>query len=224
MPQRVGIIGSSGGSALQAARACLLAAGFPLDLIVITDRDCGLGRWAVSQGYESVQLEYADAIQFSAHALKVLKSYGCQHVLLFYTRRVAAPLINHVTVYNIHPSLLPSFPGLHAVAQALSAGAKLLGSTLHRVDEGLDTGEILAQVACPLPHNISLADAQRLSYIQKVWLTLVWFESISGISETSAPKIQCSGSAIGTSSAHLKNSALNAAYLKWQGLSESNSE
>ncbi len=53
-------------------------------------------------------------------------------------------------VLNIHPSLLPAFPGLHAVRQALQAGVRLTGCTVHFVDEGLDTGPIILQAAVPV--------------------------------------------------------------------------
>ena len=50
-------------------------------------------------------------------------------------------------VVNVHPSLLPAFPGLHAIEQALDYGAKVTGVTVHLVDEGVDTGPVLAQRA-----------------------------------------------------------------------------
>jgi phosphoribosylglycinamide formyltransferase-1 len=53
-------------------------------------------------------------------------------------------------VVNVHPALLPAFPGLHAQAQALAAGVKLAGCTVHFVDEGTDTGPIIAQAAVPV--------------------------------------------------------------------------
>jgi phosphoribosylglycinamide formyltransferase-1 len=53
-------------------------------------------------------------------------------------------------VVNTHPALLPSFPGAHAVADALAYGVKLSGVTVHLVDEGVDTGPVLAQAAVPV--------------------------------------------------------------------------
>lgn len=53
-------------------------------------------------------------------------------------------------VINVHPSLLPSFPGLHAIEQALSYGVKVVGVTVHFVDDGVDTGPIIAQRAIEL--------------------------------------------------------------------------
>jgi len=54
---------------------------------------------------------------------------------------------------NIHPALLPSFPGLHAQRQAVSYGVKLSGCTVHFVDEGMDTGPVIIQAAVPVYHD-----------------------------------------------------------------------
>jgi phosphoribosylglycinamide formyltransferase-1 len=60
--------------------------------------------------------------------------------------RVLAPdYVSHFKVINSHPSLLPSFPGAHAVRDALAANANISGTTIHWVDGGVDTGAIIAQ-------------------------------------------------------------------------------
>ncbi len=178
MKKRFGIIGSSGGSALIAAIDCLKKTGYELEPIIVVDRKCGLEDWANEQHYKVFFIPYNSPENFSEEALRAFENEGCEDVLLFYTRRVAVPLINTLRVWNIHPALLPAFKGLNAVKQALSARVSLFGATLHRVDAGLDTGPIIAQVAAPLLPKVSEERAQRLSYIQKVWLTLIWFEYI----------------------------------------------
>ncbi|MFN3604792.1 MAG: phosphoribosylglycinamide formyltransferase [Leptonema sp. (in: bacteria)] len=58
-------------------------------------------------------------------------------------------------IMNIHPSLLPAFPGLHAQRQALEYGVKISGCTVHFIDEGIDTGPIILQKAVEIPENIT---------------------------------------------------------------------
>ena len=62
-------------------------------------------------------------------------------------------------VINVHPSLLPAFPGLAAIAQALDYGAKVTGVTVHFVDEGVDTGPIILQRALEIGDDVDDADA-----------------------------------------------------------------
>ena len=77
-----------------------------------------------------------------------LAGMGCELVCLAgYMRLVSKVLLSRFQVLNIHPSLLPSFPGLHAQRQALEHGAKVSGATVHFVDEGLDEGPIVLQEA-----------------------------------------------------------------------------
>ena len=65
--------------------------------------------------------------------------------------RVLDPgVVARFRLVNTHPSLLPSFPGAHAIRDALAAGVSGTGVTVHWVDEGVDTGEIIDQVAVPV--------------------------------------------------------------------------
>ncbi|MBV6492797.1 MAG: Phosphoribosylglycinamide formyltransferase [Turneriella sp.] len=69
-----------------------------------------------------------------------------------YLKLITAPLLNAFPnrILNIHPALLPAFPGLNAQKQALDYGVKITGCTVHLVDRGMDTGKILAQSAVPV--------------------------------------------------------------------------
>jgi phosphoribosylglycinamide formyltransferase-1 len=73
-------------------------------------------------------------------------------ILAGFMRIVGKPLIERFPnrIMNIHPALLPSFPGLHSQKQALNYGVKISGCTVHFVDEGVDTGPIIMQAAVPV--------------------------------------------------------------------------
>ena len=72
---------------------------------------------------------------------------------------------------NMHPSLLPAFPGAHAVRDALDAGATKTGATIHLVDEGVDTGQVLVQQEIDIPAGISETELHNLiKEIEKVQL------------------------------------------------------
>ena len=87
---------------------------------------------------EEVESKLVEELQASGAELIVLAGY---------MRLVKAPLLEAFPrrIINIHPSLLPSFPGLEAWRQALTAGVKMTGCTVHFVDSGMDTGEIIGQ-------------------------------------------------------------------------------
>jgi phosphoribosylglycinamide formyltransferase 1 len=76
-------------------------------------------------------------------------------VLAGFMRIVGKPLIDAFPnrIMNIHPALLPAFPGLHAQTQAVEYGVKISGCTVHFVDEGMDTGPVIIQAAVPVYHN-----------------------------------------------------------------------
>lgn len=91
---------------------------------------------------------YPDRESFDAALADLLQSHGVRVVALTGFMRVLTPTFLRrfpERVVNIHPALLPSFPGMHAQRQALEYGVKVAGCTVHLVDEGTDTGPILAQ-------------------------------------------------------------------------------
>jgi phosphoribosylglycinamide formyltransferase-1 len=96
---------------------------------------------------------YADRAAFDAAVVEVLRAHGVELVVLAGFMR----LLSHVLldafpmrVVNVHPALLPSFPGVHAQKQALDYGVRVSGCTVHFVDHGTDTGPIIAQAAVPV--------------------------------------------------------------------------
>jgi phosphoribosylglycinamide formyltransferase-1 len=90
---------------------------------------------------------------FDAELLTICREHGVEVVCLAGYMRLLSPGFVRAyagRVLNVHPSLLPAFPGLEAQRQALEAGVKVSGATVHVVDEGLDTGPILLQEAVPV--------------------------------------------------------------------------
>lgn len=100
--------------------------------------------------FSFVAKDYESKAAYEQEILNQLQSYGVEFIALAgYMRLIGETLLsayNHKIV-NIHPSLLPSFPGKDAIGQAFDAKVKITGVTIHYVDEGMDTGPIIAQEA-----------------------------------------------------------------------------
>jgi phosphoribosylglycinamide formyltransferase-1 len=157
---KLGILGSGKGSnfaaILRAIRAGELAAE---PVIVISDMPgAGILKLAEEAGIPTATLaepRYRTRLspEVEQELVALLKNAGVELVVLAgYMRVVKAPLIDAFPrrIINIHPSLLPSFRGLEAWRQALEAGVEKTGCTVHYVDAGVDTGEILAQSEVPV--------------------------------------------------------------------------
>ena len=90
-----------------------------------------------------------------------LREQGCQLVVMAgYMQLVSEEFLDRFpdAVINVHPSLLPAFPGIDAISQALAYGVKLFGVTVHFADTGLDTGPVIMQRAIELPEARELDD------------------------------------------------------------------
>jgi phosphoribosylglycinamide formyltransferase-1 len=96
---------------------------------------------------------YADRAHFDAACADLIDGHDCRWIVLAgYMRILSAEFVRRFRgrIVNIHPSLLPAFPGAHAVEEALRHGVRISGCTVHLVDEVLDGGPILAQAAVPV--------------------------------------------------------------------------
>jgi phosphoribosylglycinamide formyltransferase 1 len=88
-----------------------------------------------------------------------LESHGVELIVLAgFMELLGAPFIRRFRgrIVNVHPSLLPAFPGLRAIERALEAGVRVMGVTVHFVDEGVDSGPVIFQKAFELPLSYSL--------------------------------------------------------------------
>ncbi len=100
--------------------------------------------------------DFLDKNAYYSHIAEELKKREVELVILAgFMRVVGKALIDNYRnrIMNIHPALLPSFPGLHGHKDAIDYGVKISGCTVHFVDEGVDTGSIIIQAAVPLYHD-----------------------------------------------------------------------
>jgi phosphoribosylglycinamide formyltransferase 1 len=100
--------------------------------------------------------EYSSKKDYEMDILKNLKKYDIDFIVLAgYMRLIGSTLLDAFEgkIINIHPSLLPAFPGKDAIGQALEAKVKISGVTIHFVDAGMDTGPIIAQKAIEISEN-----------------------------------------------------------------------
>jgi len=128
--------------------------------VVISNRqDAAALNRAKDAGIETACLlpsAYPDKESFDRALVEVLRARNVELVCLAgYMQPVRRPMLEAFPnrILNIHPSLLPSFPGLHAQKQALDHGVKIAGATVHIVTAKIDAGPILAQASVPVLPN-----------------------------------------------------------------------
>ncbi|AMP06145.1 phosphoribosylglycinamide formyltransferase [Collimonas pratensis] len=152
------ILISGRGSNMQAIVRAAQAEQWPARIVaVISNRADAEGlKFAAAQGIPTVVVankDYPDREQFDAALRVAIDSFAPDLVVLAgFMRILTAPLVEHYAgrMLNVHPSLLPSFTGMATHRQALAAGVKLHGATVHFVTPTLDHGPIVAQVAVPV--------------------------------------------------------------------------
>jgi len=156
MPQlKIAVLGSGKGSNFRAILSAIMAGHLRVTPVLAASdvADAGILTLADNLGIPTTVIhEPSFRTRLSEEAesklVEELQASGAELIVLAgYMRLVKAPLLEAFPrrIINIHPSLLPSFPGLEAWRQALTAGVKITGCTVHFVDSGMDTGEIIAQ-------------------------------------------------------------------------------
>jgi len=156
---RVGVLASGRGTNFQAIADAAATASFPAEVAVLVCNVPGapvLDR-AKKAGVPSVVIDHrrfgTDREAWEREAVKALRDHRVELVVFAGFMRLVTPYFVSQfpdRVLNIHPSLLPAFPGAHGIRDALAHGAKVSGLTIHFVDASLDGGPILLQKAVPV--------------------------------------------------------------------------
>lgn len=155
---RLGVLISGGGSNLQSIIDNIGSGYLAAEIaVVISDnKDAGGIERAKKHGIPVERVNYksfSSREEYDGEIVELLTTYNVTLVVLAgYMKVVTGVLLNAFKdrVVNIHPALLPSFPGLHVQKKALEHGVKFSGCTVHFVDEGVDTGPIIVQAAVPV--------------------------------------------------------------------------
>lgn len=150
---RIVVLASGSGSTLQAIldapelAGAVVAAGTDVP-------DCAAMQRASQAGVTTFAValnDYPDRAAWNAALTEAIAAHEPDLVVLAGFMRVLAPdVVHRFRIVNTHPALLPDFPGAHAISDALAAGVENSGVTVHWVDEGVDTGPVIAQAVVPV--------------------------------------------------------------------------
>lgn len=152
-PLKVGVLLSGSGTNLQAIIDAIAGAGLPVEIVqVVSSRPDAYGiERARAAGIATLVLNreaYADPDAADGLIVEALRAAGAEYVVMAgYMRKVTSVMLDAFPnrVLNLHPALLPSFKGAHAIKDAFEAGVKVTGVTVHFANEDYDKGPIVAQ-------------------------------------------------------------------------------
>jgi phosphoribosylglycinamide formyltransferase-1 len=203
MTKRIGVLLSGRGSNFEALADSVAAGRVPgAEIsIVVSNREGASGiERAKSRGINSrvISSKGLERETYDRQVVEVLKEHNVDLVCLAGYMRLLSPYFVAAfpnRILNIHPSLLPSFPGLESQKQALDYGAKFAGCTVHFVDENLDAGPIILQAAVPVEdHDTEASLSEKILreehriYTEAVRLVLVDDYKITGRRVTRSEK------------------------------------
>ncbi|MDN5919184.1 MAG: phosphoribosylglycinamide formyltransferase [Pseudonocardia sp.] len=157
-PRRLVVLVSGTGTLLQAVLDAAAEPGYPAAVVAVGADRAGTegverARRAGLPTFVEPLAEHPDRASWNRALLDRVRGFGPDVVVGAGFMKVVSPSFLdglRCPMLNTHPSLLPSFPGAHAVRDALAAGVAVSGATVHRVDAGLDTGPVLGHAEVPV--------------------------------------------------------------------------
>ncbi|NLG54114.1 MAG: phosphoribosylglycinamide formyltransferase [Rhodococcus sp.] len=172
---RVVVLASGTGSLLKALLDAAGATDYPAEVVgLVVDRDCAALAHAADHSVPQTQVNlsgYSDRAEWDVALADAVAVFEPDFVVSAGFMKILGPeFLGRFAgrIINTHPALLPSFPGAHAVADALAYGVTLTGSTVHLVDDGVDTGPILAQEAVAvLPDDDEASLHERIKTVER---------------------------------------------------------
>ena len=169
---RIGVLASGAGTILQA----ILESGVPVEVVVV-DRPCRATEVAEAHGVPAVLVERSsfgkdfDRVAYTNEVIDVLEAHEVELVVMAgFGTIFEKPMFDAYEgrIINTHPALLPAFPGWHAVRDALGAGVKVTGVTVHVATLEVDAGPILAQASVPvLPDDDEDSLHERIKHVER---------------------------------------------------------
>lgn len=163
-PLKIAVFASGNGSNFQALAEAVQAGKIQASIeLVVSDKPSAYvlerARSFGVETYTFIPKQYASREAYEEEIVAKLQSKGIDLVVMAgYMRLVTNVLVEpyYGRMINVHPALLPAFPGMNGALQALEYGAKIAGATVHFVDGGTDTGPIIAQQAVVIEDNDTL--------------------------------------------------------------------
>ncbi len=157
-PLKLGVLASGSGSNFEAIAAAIQQQQLnaQVEVLIYNNKSAKVVERAQKYNIPTVLLNhrhYKKREDLDREIVKTLKQYNIQLVVMAGWMRIVTPVLIDAfpqKIINLHPSLLPSFPGIHAIEQALNAGVKITGCTVHFVELTVDSGPIIMQAAIPI--------------------------------------------------------------------------
>ena len=176
MPARIVVLASGSGTLLQALIDAVSAGRLDLDIVAVGSDVPGVmaltrAEDAGIEVFVQEPMAYANREDWNIALTERVTGFAPDWVVSAGFMRILGPVFVDAfpgRILNTHPALLPSFPGAHAVRDALSHGVKVTGCTVHLVDHGVDTGPIIAQRAVEvLPDDDEASLHERIKVIER---------------------------------------------------------